>query len=40
MPTTAQWEIQNSMFRNPEHSFFPDVLRAQNIVRVIEGKTI
>ena len=31
MPTTRQWEIQNSMFRTPE-DFFPrlfKVLRAQ-----------
>ena len=41
MPTTRQWEIQNSMFRTPL-DFFPrlfEVLRAQNsMVRVIEGK--
>ena len=23
MPTTRQWEIQNSMFRTPVHCFFP-----------------
>ena len=28
------------MFRTPEDGFFPDFLRAQNIVRVIEGKII
>ena len=39
-PTTRQWEIQNSMFRTPEDGFFPDFLRAQNMVRVIEGKII
>ena len=38
MPTTRQWEIQNSMFRMPVHSFFFDFLSAQNMVRVIEGK--
>ena len=38
MPTTRQREIQNSMFRTPVHCFFPDVLRAKNIVRVIESK--
>ena len=40
MPTTRQWEIQNSMFRTPL-DLFPRlfrVLRAQNMVRVIEGK--
>ena len=26
------------MFRTPEEGFFPDFLRAQNIVRVTEGK--
>ena len=40
MPTTRQWEIQNSMFRTPEDfsSRRLKVLRAQNMVRVIEGK--
>ena len=28
------------MFRKPVDSFFPDFLRAQNMVRVIEGKII
>ena len=37
-PTTRQWEIQNSVFRTLEGGFFPDFLRAQNMVRVIEGK--
>ena len=37
-PTTRQWEIQNSVFRTLEDGFFPDFLRAQNMVRVIEGK--
>ena len=27
MPTTRQWEIQNSMFQMPVHCFFPDILR-------------
>ena len=27
MPTTRQWEIQNSMFRTPIHGYFPDSLR-------------
>ena len=40
MLTTRQWEIQNSMFRTPVHCFFPDLSRAQNMVRVIEGKII
>ena len=39
MPTTLQWEIQNSMFGTPV-DFFPPLLRAQNMVRVIEGKII
>ena len=41
-PTTRhdQWEIQNSMFQTPLDGFFPDFLRAQNMVRVIEGKII
>ena len=39
-PTTRQQEIQNSMFRKPIAGFFPDFLRAQNVVRVIEGKII
>ena len=33
-----QWEIQNSMFQTPLDGFFPDFLRAQNMVQVIEGK--
>ena len=40
MLTTRQWEIQNSMFRTPL-GFFSQLfkaLRAQNMVRVIEGK--
>ena len=32
--TTRQWEIQNFQ------KFFPDFLRAQNMVRVIEDKII
>ena len=40
MPTTHQWEIQHSMFRTPVDRFFPDFLRAQNLVWVIEGKII
>ena len=28
------------MFRTPVDGFFPDFLRAQNMVRVIEGKII
>ena len=40
MPTTRQWETQNSMFRTPLHWFFPDFLSAQNMVQVIEGKII
>ena len=39
MPTTRQWKIQNSMFRTPVLCF-PDFSRAQNMVRVIEGKII
>ena len=40
MPTTGQWEIQNSMFGTPVDRFFflSRLLRAQNMVRVIEGK--
>ena len=38
MPTTLQWEIQNSMFRTPEHCFFPT--QKKNMVRVIESKII
>ena len=38
---SRQWEIQNSMFRTPGSLFFfSDVLRAQNMVRVFEGKII
>ena len=41
MRTTRQWEIQNSMFRMPVRCFLPTIfLRAQNMVRVIEGKII
>ena len=40
MPTTHQWEIQNSMFQIPVDCFFPDFLRAQNMVRVMEGKIL
>ena len=40
MPPTRQWEIQNSMFRTPVDGLFPDCLRAQNMVRVIERKII
>ena len=40
MPTTRQREIQNSMFRTSVDCFFPDFLRAQNMVQVIEGKII
>ena len=36
-PTTRQQEIKNSMFRTPVDGFIPDFLRAQNIVRVIDG---
>ena len=41
MPTTGRWEIQNSMFGTPVDCFFfflSRLLRAQNMVRVIEGK--
>ena len=44
MSTTGQWEIQNSMFGTPVDCFFflsrllTVLLRAQNMVRVIEGK--
>ena len=40
MPTTRQWEIQNSVFRTPAHFFPPHFLKAQNILPVIEGKII
>ena len=30
----------NSMFRTSVHSFFPDLSRAYNMVRVIEGKVV
>ena len=40
MPTTRQLEIQNSMFLDTSRQFFPDFLRAQNMVRVIAGKII
>ena len=39
MPTTRQWEIQNSMFGTPV-DYFSRLLRAQNRVRVIDGKII
>ena len=38
MPTTHQWEIQNSMFGTLVDCFFLQLLRAQNMVHVIEGK--
>ena len=41
MPTTRQWEIQNSMFGTLVDCFFfffSKLLRAQNMVQVIEGK--
>ena len=37
MRTTRQCEIRNSLFRTPVHG---DFLRAQNMVRVIEGKIV
>ena len=37
MRTTGQCEIRNSLFRTPVHG---DFLRAQNMVRVIEGKIV
>ena len=40
MPTTRQWEIQNSMFQTPVHCFSPRRFKAQNMVQVIEGKII
>ena len=40
MPTTRQLEIQNSMFLDASRQFFPDFLKAQNMVRVIEGKIV
>ena len=39
MRTTRQWEIQNSMFGTRVDCFFL-LLRAQNMIRVIEGKII
>ena len=30
----------NSMFRTSVHDFFPDLSRAYNMVRVIEGKLV
>ena len=30
----------NSMFRTSVHGFFPDLSRAYNMVRVIEGKIV
>ena len=39
MPTTRQWEIQNSMFGTlVDCFFFLQLLRAQNMVHVIDGK--
>ena len=35
----ACFEI-NSMFRTSVHGFFPDLSRAYNMVRVIEGKIV
>ena len=42
MPTTGKWEIQNSVSRTPyvDCFFFFDFLKAQNMIRVIEGKII
>ena len=41
MPTTGKWEIQNSVSRTPYvDCFFFDFLKAQNMIRVIEGKII
>ena len=40
MPTTRQWEIKSQWFGRQYTQFFPDFLRAQNMVRVIEGKII
>jgi len=37
MRTTRQWEIRNSLFRTP---VLGDFLRAQNMVRVIEGQIV
>ena len=37
MRTTRQCEIRKSLFRTPVHG---DFLRAQNMVRVIEGKIV
>ena len=37
MRTKRQWEIRNSVFQTPVHG---DFLRAQNMVRVIEGKIV
>ena len=37
MRTTRQCEIRNSLFRTPVHG---DFLRAQTMVRVIEGKIV
>ena len=39
MTTTRQWEIQNSLFGTPVDGF-SRLSRAQNMVRVIEGKLI
>jgi len=35
-----RWFEINSMFWTSVHSFFPDLSRAYNIVRVIEGKIV
>ena len=41
MPTTRQQEIQNAMnVSDASTLFFPDFLKAQNMVWVIEGKII
>ena len=41
MPTTRQQEIQNAMnVSDASTLFFPDFLKAQNTVWVIEGKII
>ena len=37
--TRLFWNI-NSMFRASVHSFFPDLSRPYNMVRVIEGKIV
>ena len=41
MPTALQWAIQNStLIGTPVDCFFSRFLRAQNMLRVIEGKII